>query len=627
MICLNFLLSLAISMPIAVDVASNHVGNVFFENESIQFQVKMTADASISVIDYYGKNVYKGKSSAGESEIDLGKLSKGHYILTIKSGDESKDVYFAIIPSMENRPDMKDSAIATDLATSWLVKPEQFDDLAKLTKLCGLLWIRDRITWGELESPRGKWIGNTKYDASADIQTKNGLKVYQVFHTTPGWAQEVKNSHSFPDDLRDAYNFASEMAKRYKGKVPAWEVWNEPDISVFSDELGDSYSALLKAMYLGYKSADPNLLVLICSFAMGPGKFAETIFQNDVGDYFDVYNYHIYDEWSKHIGRALQHIDLMKRYGVKNKPVWLTEAGRPIKRQDDMFEYNTAQDRDLTEFLPKAIINSLSAGIDKYFWFILPYYRENDFNLFGLLRQDLSPTPGYCSMSSCTYALGEAKYLGRIDIEGVYAYVFERSDSEIAVALWTDEGKKAVKIKSNADSGKLINVMGIDEEIAINDGTLKVDATTSVKYLILPANSLQETLKVDYPREKPVIKPYDPAKLSPIVTRFKFPLEARDKQAEVYKLKKGVSARIGLEIYNFANQEFTCKIELQLPDGWTGALNDNEVTVSRMGMTMRDLVLIPDADMKPESVQLRINLINESGKVETFTVAWIEPIE
>jgi hypothetical protein len=82
-----------------------------------------------------------------------------------------------------------------------------------------------------------------------------------------------------------------------------------------------------------------------------------------------------------------------------------------------------------------------------------------------------------------------------------------------------------------------------------------------------------------------------------------------------------------LEIYNFANQEFTCKIELQLPDGWSGTLNDNEVTVIRMGMTMRDLVLTPDADVKSESVQLRVNLINESGKVETFTVAWIELVE
>jgi hypothetical protein len=612
-------MSLMFSAPIAVDVNSNHVGNVFIDSESVKFNINTTSEANLSVVDYYGKNVYKGKISAGKSELDLGNFQKGYYVLSIKSGDELKDIYFAVLPSPESRPDMNDSAIASDIAMSWLVKPEQFDDLAKLINLSGIVWVRDRISWGELETTRGKFVDDTKYDLSADIQTKNGLKVYQVFHATPVWAQEVKVAHSFPDDLRDVYNFGAEMARRYKGKVDAWEVWNEPDISVFSDELGDSYASMLKAMYLGFKSVDPDLLVLSCSFAMGPGNFADTIFQNDVGNYFDIYNYHVYDDWKKHVDRALNHINLMKKYGLENKPIWLTEAGRPIRRQDDMVEYNVEQGRDVAEFLPKAIITSLLAGVDKYFWFILPYFRENDFMLFGLLRQDLSPTPGYCSMSAFTYALGEAKYLGRLDIAGVYAHVFKRSDNEIAIAFWIDEGKKAFKLNANAENGKLINVMGVDEEVKIG----KLEATSSVKYLVLPADSLLDSLKVDYPKSKPEVAPYNPDKVSPIVVRLRFPRDARDKKDETYKIKKGVSTRIGIELYNFSSQEFPCKIELQLPNGWQGTLNDDMITISRMGMAMRDLVLSADNDAKPERDQIRVNIIDDSGKVETFTVAWV----
>jgi hypothetical protein len=612
-------MSLMFSAPIAVDVNSNHVGNVFIDSESVKFNINTTSEANLSVVDYYGKNVYKGKISAGKSELDLGNFQKGYYVLSIKSGDELKDIYFAVLPSPESRPDMNDSAIASDIAMSWLVKPEQFDDLAKLINLSGIVWVRDRISWGELETTRGKFVDDTKYDLSADIQTKNGLKVYQVFHATPVWAQEVKVAHSFPDDLRDVYNFGAEMARRYKGKVDAWEVWNEPDISVFSDELGDSYASMLKAMYLGFKSVDPDLLVLSCSFAMGPGNFADTIFQNDVGNYFDIYNYHVYDDWKKHVDRALNHINLMKKYGLENKPIWLTEAGRPIRRQDDMVEYNVEQGRDVAEFLPKAIITSLLAGVDKYFWFILPYFRENDFMLFGLLRQDLSPTPGYCSMSAFTYALGEAKYLGRLDIAGVYAHVFKRSDNEIAIAFWIDEGKKAFKLNANAENGKLINVMGVDEEVKIG----KLEATSSVKYLVLPADSLLDSLKVDYPKSKPEVAPYNPDKVSPIVVRLRFPRDARDKKDENYKIKKGVSTRIGIELYNFSSQEFPCKIELQLPNGWQGTLNDDMITISRMGMAMRDLVLSADNDAKPERDQIRVNIIDDSGKVETFTVAWV----
>lgn len=621
--CLNLFMSLMISMPMAVDVTSEGVGNVFIEGESVIFHIDSDVETDISVTDYSDKKIFDKKISAGKSDIELGEIPKSHYKMHVKA-DEEKDIYFCVLPSPENRPKIDDSAIASDLATSWLVKPEQFDSLAQLAKLCGIFWIRDRITWGELESNRGKWADNTRYDVSAEIQTKHGLRVYQVFHATPEWAQEVKVSHSFPDDLRDVYNFSAEMAKRYKGEVLAWEVWNEPDISFFSDELGDSYSSMMKAMYLGFKSADPEILVLTCSFAMGPGKFAETIFQNDVGNYFDIYNYHIYDKVEKHTERALAHINLMKKYGIKNKPIWLTEAGHPIRRNDDLVEYTTEQGQDVAEFLPKAIITSLSAGVDKYFWFILPYFRENDFNLFGLLRQDLTPTAGYCAMSACSYALGRAKYLGRLDIEGVNAHVFERDDNDIAIALWTDEGKKAVKIKADAEKAKLIDVMGVDGEIAPND---KINATQSIKYLILPSGSLQDKPKIDYQKEKPEIKPYNPDERSQIVVRLRFPRESRDKKAENYRFKKGEEIRIGVELYNFSQKEFTCKIEPIIPEGWTGSVNDDNAIISRMGMTMRDIKLVPENDAKSEAVEFRVNVMDDSGDVETFTLAWLRAFE
>ncbi len=617
--CLSFLIGVIFSTPMIIDIGSDHVGNVWTEEENVKFNINLSSEVNLSITDYYGKSLYKEKIPAGKSDLDLGKFKKGYYLLKINSKDESDEVHFAIVPSLESRPDMTDSAIASDVAMSWLVKPDRFDDLAKLIKLSGIVWVRDRINWGEVETARGKFEDNTKYDLSADIQTKNGLKVYQVFHATPGWAQEIKSSHSFPDDLRDIYNFASEMAKRYKGKVLAWEVWNEPDITVFSDELGDSYASFLKAMYLGFKSSDPDLLVLICSFAMGPGRFADTIFQNDVCNYFDIYNYHVYDDWKKHIDRALSHIEIMKKYGLERKPIWLTEAGRPIRRKDDLVEYNVDQGRDVAEFLPKAIITSLTAGVDRYFWFILPYYRENDFMLFGLLRQDLTPTPGYSSLSACTYALGQAKYLGRLDIDDVQVYAFKRSETEITIAFWTDEGKKNFKINADVENAKLVNLMGIDEEINVN----KLEATTSIKYLILPVDTLRNELKVDYQKTKPEINRYDPDKTSPIVVRLNFPRDTRDKKEETYKLKKGDQTRVNVEIYNFSSQEFTCKIELQLPEGWKGSLNDDTITVARMGMAMRNLVLYADSDANPERVPLRVNIINDLGKIETFTVAWI----
>jgi hypothetical protein len=616
------LMGLATSMSTAIDITSECTGSIFTDNEIVRFHMETTANARLSVTDYAGKKVFEKDFPAGQAEVEIGTLPRNHYTVIVRGGDELEKTCFGVVPSMESRSHLEDPRIASDVAMSWLVKPDRFDELAQLTKLSGVIWVRDRIRWGEVETQRGHWAKRNRYDLSAEAQMKHGLKVYQVFHDTPGWAQREEKTHSFPDDLRDAYNFAAEMARRFKGKVAAWEVWNEPDIIHFSDELGDSYSALLKAMYLGFKSADPELPVLLCSFAMGPGRFAETIFQNDVQNYFDIYNYHIYDKWENHAGRALKHIELMRRYGLERKPVWLTEAGRPIKREPDLVELTPEQGRDVAEFLPKAIISSLSAGVDKYFWFIMPYYRERDVMLFGLLRDDMTPTPGYCALSACTYALGEANYLGRLDVAGVHAHVFDRGDDRFAVSFWTDEGERVFSLHVDPGKGTLVSLMGSEQEMDISEGIVELEASPSVRYLILDA--LKDTLRIDYPREKPETKrSYDPTTVSPIVLRLQFARESRDKKSDTYLLPGDSPTKVGVQVYNFGKDQFPCKLKLHLPEGYQGALDGEEVSVSPMGRVVREFEISPGVNAGSEPVQIRVDLMNLSGEVETFILAWL----
>ena len=60
-----------------------------------------------------------------------------------------------------------DSRLATDNAMSWLVKPEQFEDMARLLRLTGFNWVRERLAWGEIEAQRGQFNGG-KYDKAID---------------------------------------------------------------------------------------------------------------------------------------------------------------------------------------------------------------------------------------------------------------------------------------------------------------------------------------------------------------------------------------------------------------------------------------------------------------------------
>ncbi len=620
----SFLANLATMLMVIVELKSEKVGNVFMDNEPVKFYIKSDMDSHITIKNSDGKVIFEDKISAGENYLNLDKLSRNHYTVYIKNADEVKEYRFGIIPSMEGQYTGHDKSIASDVAMSWLVSTEKFNDLAHLTKLAGINWVRDRISWGEIEKQRNEFADRIRYDVSADIQNDHGLKVYQVFHDTPGWARKEKDSHSFPDDLRDAYNFAVQMAHRFKGKVSAWEIWNEPDIMVFSNELGDSYSALLKAMYIGFKSVDPEMPILICSFAMEPGVFAETIFQNDVGKYFDIYNYHIYDDWKHHSERALKHIELLKKYGLESKPIWLTEAGRPIKREPELLEMTIQQELDVANFLPKAIATSLSTGVDKYFWFILPYYRERDVMLFGLLRNDMTPTAGYCAFAVCSYALGKGRYIGSLELTNIHAYLFERNDNENVLAFWSDDTEHTFRIQCNTDKAILVDFMGTESHVVPCDGVLNLTACASVKYLIFPRNAVSEKIKVDFLKAKSEIKKYNPKELSHVILRLQFPDGARDKESETYILQKNVPNKVDIEICNFGNDIFSGNLNVEFPKGCQGKLDEPRITISPMNRILRTLEIQNTDKTDSERVTLKVSLMDESGNLETFIVCWVK---
>ena len=58
----------------------------------------------------------------------------------------------------------------------------------------------------------------------------------------------------------DAYaDFMRRLAAHFRGRVGAYEIWNEPDEGIFweGEATPDAYAALLKPAYSAVKSADP----------------------------------------------------------------------------------------------------------------------------------------------------------------------------------------------------------------------------------------------------------------------------------------------------------------------------------------------------------------------------------
>ena len=85
-------------------------------------------------------------------------------------------------------PTPDDSPISLDVGMAWFYKTEsQQRAAANLCRVAGMNWVRDRLTWGEVEPRPGELAAHTIYDDTATIQSDAGLRVLQVSHLPPPW--------------------------------------------------------------------------------------------------------------------------------------------------------------------------------------------------------------------------------------------------------------------------------------------------------------------------------------------------------------------------------------------------------------------------------------------------------
>jgi hypothetical protein len=175
---------------------------------------------------------------------------------------------------------------------------------AQLAKDAGLTWVKELFPWRNIE---GAGKGIFDWSVSDDVVQKlneRGLKIIARVDFQPGWARADEAHNGPPDNYRDYGDFVFAMADRYKGRIQAYEVWNEPNLA---REWGDQppnaaeYVALLRVAYQRIKEADPDAVVMTAGLApTGTGlphalpdvQYLRQMYQAGAKNYFDVLGVH-----------------------------------------------------------------------------------------------------------------------------------------------------------------------------------------------------------------------------------------------------------------------------------------------------------------------------------------------
>ena len=237
----------------------------------------------------------------------------------------------------------------------------------------GFNWIRQQIRWSSYETAKGQFGNNyvAQTDALVSAASAKGVKVLFSIENSPDW--ECGCGGGLPKNPQDLADLLAFMANRYKGKIQAYEVWNEENYAV---ETGGqvnvgAYIPVLKAGYQALKASDPNITVVFGGMtptgvtghpeiALDETQYLQQIYQingGEVKNYYDVLGAHpgsncnppdnsypdnpatnpcgtdpdggrsYTKDNSFYFKRVLQMRAIMEQNGESGKKMWLTEFG------------------------------------------------------------------------------------------------------------------------------------------------------------------------------------------------------------------------------------------------------------------------------------------------------------
>jgi len=125
----------------------------------------------------------------------------------------------------------------------------------------GFNWVKQQVRWEFYEPSRGQYNFG-ELDRMVDACNANGINVLFSVCAAPDWA--TSGGNHYPANYQDFWNFMGALAEHFKGRVKAYEVWNEQNLQrEWGSPLSASdYVRLLAGAYQAIKAHDPNAIVV-----------------------------------------------------------------------------------------------------------------------------------------------------------------------------------------------------------------------------------------------------------------------------------------------------------------------------------------------------------------------------
>ncbi|MFN2132751.1 MAG: O-antigen ligase family protein [Anaerolineae bacterium] len=164
---------------------------------------------------------------------------------------------------------LNDLGTTVDLAH---LDPEVLDSVTTELQQAGFRWVRQPFPWDEIEPRRGE-LDWSRWDAIVGACAAHQLSLIAVLDRAPAWARPASSADALsspPGEVAEWGAWVARLATRYRGRIAAYQLWDEPNLAahwggLYVDPV--AYAGLLREGAIRIHDADPGATVLFAALA------------------------------------------------------------------------------------------------------------------------------------------------------------------------------------------------------------------------------------------------------------------------------------------------------------------------------------------------------------------------
>jgi hypothetical protein len=298
------------------------------------------------------------------------------------------------------------------------------------------------VMWPKIEPQRGVYDW-TNLDKDVAMAQQRHQAFLFTLGQTPHWASSRPDEHAAygngvaapPADIRDWTDFVTALVTRYKGRINAYEIWNEPDEVGFYTGTPTQLAELGHEAALIIRKVDPKALIVTPPVAqddvlLSP-EFLDGYLSYGGGRDADVIAYHGYNNPPEaNIAELQDFARQLALHGVANKPVWITEAGPNLKRYSET---------EVGNQVARNLILDWALGMHRVYLYAYDnaIYCGFDLDIGGGKRDPsrLSPA-GIAYQEVESWLIGSTMVSCKCEAGTIWTSVIRRPDSSLAYIVW-----------------------------------------------------------------------------------------------------------------------------------------------------------------------------------------------